>query len=131
MNTLAATFSSSKIAYGGLGFVLALISGFILSRSGRPLNSTLFTVHKLIAVGTVILIGVGIRNLTKAVAGPGPSPIFIVITGLFFLALIVSGALLSFDKLAVLAVLRIHQIMPPLALALAAITIYRLVGSKS
>lgn len=131
MNTLMSTFTSSKMMYCGLGFVITLISGFILSKSGRPLNSAIFTVHKLIAVGTVILIGVSIRDLYKVIDVQTLYPVMIVITGLFFLALVVSGALLSFDKLAVLPVLRIHQIMPLLALAFATITVYLLVGSKS
>lgn len=131
MNTLTTTFTSSKIMYAGLGFVLALISGFVMSKLGRPLNSALFTIHKLIAVGTVILVGVGIRDLYKAVDVQALHPVIIVITGLFFLALVVSGALLSFDKLAVPPVLRVHQIAPLLSLVLATITVYMLVGKKS
>jgi hypothetical protein len=131
MNTLTNTFASSKIMYCGLGFVLTLISGIILSKSGRPLNSAIFTVHKLIAVGTVILIGVSIRDLYKAVDVSALYLFISAITGLFFLALVVSGALLSFDKLAVLPVLRIHQIAPLLSLVFATITVYLLVGNKS
>ena len=131
MNTLTNTFASSKIMYCGLGFVLTLISGVILSKSGRPLNSAIFTIHKLIAVGTVILIGVSIRDLYKAGDVQALYPVIIAITGLFFLALVISGALLSFDKLAVPPVLRIHQIAPLLSLVLATITVYLLVGNKS
>ena len=131
MNTLTNTFASSKIMYSGLGFVLTLISGVILSKSGRPLNSAIFTIHKLIAVGTVILIGVSIRDLYKAGDVQALYPVIIAITGLFFLALVISGALLSFDKLAVPPVLRIHQIAPLLSLVLATITVYLLVGNKS
>jgi hypothetical protein len=131
MNNLSTTFTSSKIMYGGLGFVLALVSGIILSRSGRPLNSALFTIHKLVAVGTVILLGIGIRDLYKIVDVQALYPVIIVITGLFFLALVVSGALLSFDKMAVRPILMVHQIAPLLSLALATITVYLLVGNKS
>lgn len=131
MDTLTTTFASSKVMYGGLGFVLALISGLVLSKSGRPLNSAFFTVHKLIAVGTVILIGVSVRDLAKAVDMQTLIPVMIALTGLLFLALVVSGALLSFDKLAILPVLRVHQIMPLLALVFSTLTVYLLVGSKS
>lgn len=131
MNTLATTFTSSRIVYCGLGFTLTLISGIILSKSGRPLNSAIFTVHKLIAVGTVILIVVSFRNLYKAVDMQAFFPVIIAITGLLFLVLVVSGALLSFDKLAVQSILRIHQITPLLALFLLTTSIYLLGSDQS
>ncbi|MCB8987851.1 MAG: hypothetical protein H6661_08905 [Ardenticatenaceae bacterium] len=131
MNTLTNTFSSSKIIYCGLGLALTLLSGFILSKLGRPLNSAIFTVHKLIAVGTVILIGVSIREWVKAVDVSAFFPVIVGVTGLLFLALVVSGALLSFDKLAVPPILMIHQIVPLLAVAFTMITVYLLAGNKS
>jgi len=131
MNTLTNTFSSSKIVYCGLGFILTLLSGFLLSKLGRPLNSAIFTVHKLVAVGTLILIGMSIRELVKGVDVSVLFPAIAAVTGLLFLALVVSGALLSFDKLAVPPVLMIHQIAPLLALAFTTITIYLLAGNKS
>jgi hypothetical protein len=131
MNTLTNNLASSKIMYCGLGLVLTLVSGIILSQIGRPLNSAVFTVHKLIAVGTVILIGVSIRNLYNAGNVQSLHFVLIGITGLLFLMLVVSGSLLSFDKLATKPVIMIHQIAPLLVLIFSAITVYLLVGSKS
>lgn len=131
MNTLTNPFSSSKIIYCGLGFILTLLSGFFLSKLGRPLNSAIFTIHKLAAVGTVILIGVSIRELVKGVDVSALFPVIVAMTGLLLLALVVSGALLSFDKLSVPPVLMIHQITPLLALAFTALTVYLLAGNKS
>jgi len=71
MNILTSTFTSPKIMYCGLGFVVTLISGVLLSNFGRPLNSAIFTIHKLSAVGTIILIpGPYCNNWTVA---PGSS----------------------------------------------------------
>lgn len=131
MNSLTSTFTSSKIIYCGLGFVLTIISGFVLSRLGRPLNSAIFTVHKLIAVGTVILAVVTVRELYQAVELPALFPVMTGLAALFFLALVVSGALLSFDKLAVPAILKVHQIAPLLTLAFSTITVYLLAGNKA
>jgi hypothetical protein len=131
MNTLAAAFTSSKITYFGLGIVATLISGIILSKAGRPLNSAIFSVHKLIALGTVILFAVGVRNLYRAAAVPAVQLIIAAISGLVFLALIVSGSLLSFDKLAMQPVLMIHEIAPWLALVFSTISLYLLAGSRS
>ncbi|MCB9421783.1 MAG: hypothetical protein H6667_18425 [Ardenticatenaceae bacterium] len=125
------TVISSKIVYAGIGFLLTLISGVALSKAGRPLNSAIFTVHKLVAVGTIILIGVNIRNLYQSVNIQALYPVLITVTGLLFLVLVVSGALLSFDKLVIPATLRIHQIGLLLALAFSTLSIYLLVSSKS
>ncbi len=131
MNTLTNTFVSSKIMYCGLGLVLTLVSGFVLSQLGRPLNSAIFTIHKLIAVGTVILIALSIRNFYTAGNVQPLHFVFIGGTGLLLLMLIVSGALLSFDKLATQPIIMIHQIVPLLVLTFSAITAYLLMGSKS
>ena len=115
----------------GIGLLLTLVSGVILSKTGRPLNSLLFTLHKLISVGTVILIGTHLYNIAKPVGLAGPIFALVVITGLLFLALIVSGGFLSFDKPAPVAFLRVHQVVPLLAAAASAISIFLLTGNKS
>jgi hypothetical protein len=131
MNVLANNFVSPRIMYCGLGFAITVLSGIVLSNAGRPLNSMIFTVHKLIAVATIILMVVSIRDLYKAVEIQALYPVLIVVVGLFFLALLVSGALLSFDKLAQVAVLRVHQIAPLLAISFSALVIYLLASNKS
>jgi len=131
MNILTNAFSSSKISYCGLGFVLTLISGIVLSKSGRPLNSAIFAVHKLSAVGTAILIILIIRDFAKTVDMQLIYAIILGIIALLFLALFVSGSLLSFDRTAVQPILRIHQIAPLLAVLFSTISIYLLVSNKS
>lgn len=131
MNALTITVPSSRIIYVGLGLVLAVISGIALSNSGRPLNNGIFTFHKLIAVGTIILLGLSIKNLFKVVDFHALYLIVIMVTGLLFLTLVVSGALLSFDNLAVRSILRIHQIAPLLALLFLTLSIYLLLSSRS
>ena len=131
MNTLTSNFTSSRIMYWGLALILTLISGVILSNLGRPLNSAIFTVHKLIAVGTVILLGVTIRNLYKTGDFHTLSLVLIVVTGLIFLTLIVSGALLSFERPVPQTILKIHQIAPLLAVAASIMSVYLLVSNKS
>jgi hypothetical protein len=55
----------------------------------------------------------------------------IAVTGLLFIALFISGALLSLGKPLPGAILRIHQVAPLLALAFSAMTITLLVSSRS
>jgi hypothetical protein len=131
MNALVSNFVSPKIMYFGLGFVITVLSGILLSHAGRPLNSLIFTIHKLVAVGTIILAAVVIRDLYRTVDVQVLYPVLIMVVALIFLALLVSGALLSFDKLAAQVILRVHQLAPLLAGGFAALTIYLLASSKS
>jgi hypothetical protein len=61
--------SVSRIVMWGSAFAITLVSGVVLSNLGKPLNSLIFTIHKLIAIGTVILLS-GVDRLRSA-AQPG------------------------------------------------------------
>lgn len=134
MNTI-----TSRIIYCGLALALTLISGVMLSNSGKPLNSSIFALHKLSTVATVILLGVNIHNLYIAGGIHTLHLVAFASTGLLFLTLIVSGAmlslafgaLLSLDKPALQAILRVHQISPLLVLIAATISMYLSASSGS
>ncbi|GAB4538764.1 MAG: hypothetical protein Kow0063_26910 [Anaerolineae bacterium] len=122
MNTIA-----TKLVVAGILFLFALISGVIISHSGRPLNVGLVTIHKLIAVATVVLIGMAVNQLYKT--GDGRMIIglsVIVITGVLFLTLIATGALLTRDIQLPEAILKVHQVAPLLALVSSTIAVYLL-----
>jgi hypothetical protein len=121
----------SKLLACGLLFLLALVSGVWLTHSGKPYNGVIFNIHKLIALGTVIFTSIYIANLYKAADPKIITILFIMIAaGLLFLALFVSGALLSIGKPASTVTLRIHQVAPLLALGASAVSIYLLVNSQ-
>jgi hypothetical protein len=124
--------TTTKQVIAGLLFLFTLLSGVWLSHSGRPLNVVIITIHKLIALATVIAIVVNVYPLYRAAdIRTFLELVLIAVTGLAFLALFVSGALLSLGKPLQGAVLGIHQVVPLLALAFSAMTIYMLVSSKS
>lgn len=127
MNTIV-----SRPVFAGLLLLFSLISGVWLSNSGKPLSVAIFTIHKLIALATVIVTAAYIYHASRAVdIRTFVEPAVIAVTGLLFFALFISGALLSLGKPLPGAVLRIHQVAPLLALASSAMTIYLLVSSKS
>lgn len=117
---------STKLIAAGILFLLTLISGVIVSRSGRPLSIGLVTVHKLIAVVAIILIGMAANQLYKTVEGKLLVEwIVMIIGGISFLALIATGALLTREEMQLPgAVLKIHQAAPLLALAASTLSIY-------
>ena len=128
MDTIA-----SKLIGAGILFLLTLISGMILHHSGRPLNIGLVTLHKLIAVGTAVLVGMVINQLYKTVDGKVFIEIVLtVISALLLLALIATGALLTREEMQLPElVLNIHKVAPLLALISSTLTIFLLSRGQS
>ena len=107
--------NTTRIMIVGLCVLFTLLSGVWLSHLGRPLNVPVFTIHKLIALGTVILLSAAIHQLRRNGALNAPSTIAVIVTGLLVLSLFVSGALLSTGRQAGLALLTVHRVAPLLA----------------
>ena len=116
----------------GLLLLFTLLSGVWLSHSGKPLNVAIFTIHKLIALATVIVIAVNVYHLYGPVDIQNLVELVVIaVTGLLFLALFISGALLSIGKSMPEAILRFHHVAPLLALVFSTMTFYLLVSSQS
>ena len=124
---------TTKLIVAGILFLFTLVSGLIVSHSGRPLSVGLVTVHKLIAVGTIVLIGMAVNQLYKTIDGRAFIELSIMVTGgILFLALIATGALLTREEMQLPeVVLKIHQVAPLLALATSTFTVYLLSNGKS
>ncbi len=122
---------ATRIVICGLLFLLTLGSGVWLSHSGKPLNTVIFTIHKLIALATVVIIAISVYNLYRiADIRSSLVPALIAASGLLFLALFVTGALLSLEKPASGAILRVHQVAPLLALGSSSAAIYLLLNGR-
>lgn len=122
----------SRPVIAGVLLLFTLLSGVWLSHSGKSLNVAIFTIHKLIALASVIVIAANIYALYRAVGiRTFVELAVIVITGLLFLALFISGALLSRGNPLPEAILRIHQVAPLLALVSSMITVFLLASGKS
>jgi len=122
----------AKLIAGGIMLLLTLISGFFVTHAGRPLNTALFSLHKISALAATVLLvllvwqfhqnGVPISDLTL---------VLILISELCFLALFVSGAFLSFEKEFPIIVLKIHQITPILSLLCSSAAIYVMIQHQA
>jgi len=115
---------TSKIIISGALFLSTLISGLIVSRSGRPLNVGLVSVHKLSAIGSVVLAGMAVKQLLGTADGVMMLEVgLMILSGILFLALIATGALLTREKRQLPAlVLKVHQVAPLLALVFSSLT---------
>lgn len=106
----------SKLFLPVILFVLTLGFGLWLSLSGKPYNGLLFNIHKLLALGAVILAGLQVYSLMS-----GPSPqgwlfVLIVVATLCAVALFASGAFLSIGNWNVQVLLNIHRIAIAMAI---------------
>mgnify|MGYP001060967101 CR=1 FL=1 len=124
----------SKPMIFGLGLTFTLLSGLILSNSGKPYNTLLFTLHKFITVGTLIFFAVTVYKTAKVVDVHTLFMVVFVATGLIFVSMIISGGLLSavvdsglsLDEATFDMVLSFHQMMPFVALVVSIISGYLL-----
>lgn len=99
----------SKFSLPILLFLLTLAFGFWLGHIGRPYNGILFNLHKLIALGTVILAGIQIFKTAGSFDLP-LTIIALVVAGLCIIALFASGAFLSIGNLDYQAMKTVHNL---------------------
>jgi len=124
------TAVTSRMIWTGALFIFVFLSGFWLYRSGRPINTVVLTIHKLIALGALILIGLTIYQVNQVAALSITVWIATVITGMLFVMTIITGGLLSLEK-PVTAVAIIHKIGPLLTVAGTIVTLYLLVNYQN
>jgi len=115
----------SRFTLPGILFLLTLASGIWLSNSGKPLNTVIFTIHKLIALAAVVLIVMYISNALKNVEIQVITISLLIIAGLSVLALFATGALISMGKLSYEINLIIHRIAPLAVAAALALVVWR------
>lgn len=124
--------SVTRIIICGLLFLLTLASGVWVSHSGKPINVVIFTIHKLIALTTVIVVATTVYNVHRAMPVREVIELAaIAVTALLFIALFITGVLLSRNSPMPAAVLKIHQVAPLLALVSSTVITYLLVSNKA
>lgn len=117
------------IVFVSILFLATIATGIFLSVIGRPLNGPLFTVHKLVAIGMIVISIISYINLMKK-AGRVESDIklLLIFVGISLVIVLVTGGLLSFDKFPILPLKIIHGIGSGSAALLTAITVYKLIA---
>jgi hypothetical protein len=113
-----------KITGIGVLFLLIIISGIWLTKAGRPYSPVLFNVHKLISLAGVGVTGIVVYNLFNSLDVGPLLWTFIIVTGLFFVVLIVTGGLLNLDKPVYNLLRTIHRILSAVSVILTAVIFY-------
>lgn len=110
------------------GFALTVALGFWVSKVGRPYNGFLFNIHKLIALGTVIIISMRMHEVLEDTPIQALMIGLVVVTGLAVVALFVSGAFLSIGNVKYELVILIHNAAPIVAAIAMGVVIFLLTG---
>lgn len=107
---------SSKFLFAGLFFVFILLSGFWLSRTGKPINTAILTFHKLISLGAAVFLGIMIFRIHQVTPLNTFEAATVAFTLIFFIAMVATGGMLSTAKPMPGVVLKVHQLMPYLVI---------------
>jgi len=130
---------ASIIAVSGLLFHLTLITGLVQSRnlrqndprtSGKPIASGIAGVHKLFALAALITAMVAIRRLHRGMEFTSIELAAVIIAGLFFLIMIISGSLLSLGRPRNDEILAVHKVFSVLTVIPAFGAIYLLIRGR-
>jgi hypothetical protein len=118
----------TKFFTPGIIFLLTLVLGVWLSYSGKPYNGILFNIHKLIALGAVVITGMQVYKLLQETQIDTLLIVLVILTGLWVVTLFATGAMMSAGKLDYKMMLTLHKVMPFLTAVTMALTIYLLTG---
>jgi hypothetical protein len=111
---------ASIIAVTGMLFLITLFLGIGLSRnlrrndprlSGKPIAGAMSAVHKLVAIATAITLAVAIRRLHRGIEFNGMELTLVIVAGLFFVFMIISGSLLSLGRARNDQIVAIHKLV--------------------
>ncbi|MBI4732071.1 MAG: hypothetical protein HY781_08105 [Chloroflexi bacterium] len=131
--------SLSKTIIIGLFFLFILISGFGLSRSGKPYGTLIFNIHKMIGLAAGIFLIVTVVRIGQTAALRSVEIGAIVVTALIFVGLVAAGGLLSvFDTGGMAnasqalraATKAVHHVLPYLAILSTVATLYLLLSHR-
>jgi hypothetical protein len=103
---------NGKFINAGLFFLFIFLSGFWLSRTGKPYSTLIFTIHKLIGLAMGIFLILTVYRVHQAESLSALQISMTVVTVLFFIATVAAGGMLSIDKPMPLAVSFVHKLLP-------------------
>jgi hypothetical protein len=127
----------SKSIITGAFFLFILVSGYLLSRLGKPYNGLVFNIHKLVGLAAGVFLIVTVVNAQKASPLQPAAILVIIVTALIFLLLVAAGGLLSVIAAGGLngmqpalqtTITWVHKISPYFAVAGSGVVLYMLLG---
>ncbi len=117
-----------KYLLPGILLLLTLSFGLWVSHLGKPYDGLLFNIHKLIALGMVIVVIVRLSAVFKNVDPLLPVIVLLILGITCIVALFASGALLSAGKLDYKTMRLVHRIAPVVLVIDMGLVVYFLEG---
>jgi hypothetical protein len=108
-------------------FLVIFLSGYRLSRSGKPYGTLLLTIHKLISVGALVYLAI---TVFKTESLSTSALMVSILAGLSFLLLVASGGVISAAKEPPAWVKLAHKVLPYLCILATAGALYLILVSK-
>lgn len=100
------------ILLAGLCFILIFLTGLWVRSDGKPYNTVILTIHKLISLAAGIALGITLYRLNQAAGLSSAALTAVVVTGVLFVLTVLSGGIWSIEKELPTVVLRLHQVSP-------------------
>ena len=104
--------TTSKFVLPIILFVLTVAAGFWVTKTGKPYNIGVFTLHKLLALAAVVLAAIVIVKLLKIAPAQPMIIALIVVAAISVITLFATGALMSVQTTVGSAWLLIHRVAP-------------------
>jgi hypothetical protein len=120
------TLTQSKLVSTGLFFLFIFLSGFWLSRKGRPFSMLLVTIHKLIGLATGVFLALNIYRIHKTAPLSPVQIVAVAVTVLLFAVNVATGSLLSTNKAMPEVVSIINKFFPYLTVVSTGVMLYLL-----
>ena len=127
--------SQIKFVYTGAFFVGMILSGFWVSRSGKPYNTLIFTTHKFIGLGLGFFLIKTVYNRQQLFTLEPSQISTLAFTVILFILTVIAGGLLSIQAEGGLqqigesvwvGITRVHKFFPYLIVLSTAFTLYQL-----
>ena len=119
-----------RVVGAGVAFLAIFLSGIWVSLTGKPYSTLSFTVHKLVGLALGVLLGVIVYQTNQSASLGAVQIAAIVATVLLFVATVAAGGVLSVVEEVPAVALRLHQIIPVLAVLSTAGTLYLLLSGR-
>jgi hypothetical protein len=116
----------SKLISTGLFFLFIILSGFWVSRAGKPYSVLLVTIHKLIGLAAGVYLGLTVYRVHKVTPLNTMQIVAVVMTILFFAVNVATGSLLSTNKPVPAAVSLTNKLFPYVTLVLTGVMLFLL-----
>lgn len=103
---------NGKYLIVGLLMAGMILTGFIVSRSGKPYSTLLLTLHKLISLGALVYLAIAVIKAARIAPADPTRLVVIILSAVLFIALFATGGMISAMKAPPRAILIVHHLLP-------------------